>query len=235
MRRFLVLTFLGALGLVAGASWADAPEAPGSLGGLLERIRERQREVQTLTARFVQIRTSELLAAPERSEGQLWYARPDRARWEYRTPRAVSLWIDRERMVTWFHDLGRAEERRIGRSSSQALRYLHAPQALAELEQYFTVTLATPPVPQPYRLELRPRFARLERRIRELRLWIDRQQFLPVRIEFQDPRGQRTEYQFFDLEIDRPIPPRQFEPELPQHVALFQVGPGNPAGSAAPR
>ncbi len=203
-----------------------------SLNRLLEEVRQRQRGLRTLVAQFVQIRTSDLLVEPERSEGRFWYSSPNQVHWEYLKPRLISLWIDGDRMITWFRDLGRAEERRIGRASSQALRYLHAPNAVAELEQYFTVTLAIPRQVEPYRLELEPRFARLERRLRRLVMWIDREMKLPIRIEFEDPRGQKTEYRFLNLEIDTPIAPGQLEPQLPASVALERVAPGKAAAKA---
>lgn len=212
-------------GMLVGSSQLVAQPEVGEirLAPLLEEIRQRQAHLRSLTGRFEQIRTSELLVQPERSEGRFWYLRPDRAHWEYLRPKPITLWIDGDRMVTWFHDLGRAEERKIGRASSQALRFLHAPSSVAELEQHFRITLTVPNRPEPYRLDLEPRFVRLERRLRRLVLWIDRELKLPIRMELEDPRGQKTQLRFLELQVDLPLTAEQLAPRVPKEVAFRRV------------
>jgi outer membrane lipoprotein-sorting protein len=207
---------------------APDPEAPGlglaqRLEALVERVRYEQKRVTTLEAEFVQEKASEFLTAPETSRGTISFASPDRVRWEYRTPKPISLVIRDEEMLTWYRDLGRAERVKVGRLSSQVLQYMNASLSLESLLHYFQATASFPPAPQPYKLELVPRFARVARRLASMTLWIDRGLFLPVRVRYVEPNGDVTEYRLDDLRLNRPIPSARFELELPAGVEVREI------------
>src|SRR5262245_39570473 len=116
MRRGLrLLAILAAVPLLAAPARGEAakaktppdPDAPGlSLpersAALLDRIRLEQKELESLEADFVQLRESEFLAAPEESRGRFAYSAPDHVRWDYLSPKPVSLVLDENEMLTWY-------------------------------------------------------------------------------------------------------------------------------------
>ena len=55
--------------------------------------------MQSMQCRFVQEKTSSMLAEPQIAEGKMYYAAPDRMRWEYTTPYAFALVVNGERLV----------------------------------------------------------------------------------------------------------------------------------------
>ena len=55
--------------------------------------------MQSMQCRFVQEKTSSMLAEPSVAEGRMHYAAPDRMRWEYATPYAFALVVNGERLV----------------------------------------------------------------------------------------------------------------------------------------
>ena len=55
--------------------------------------------MQSMQCRFVQEKTSSMLAEPSVAEGTMHYAAPDRMRWEYTTPYAFALVVNGERLV----------------------------------------------------------------------------------------------------------------------------------------
>ena len=55
--------------------------------------------MQSMQCRFVQEKTSSMLAEPQIAEGRMYYALPDRMRWEYTTPYAFALVVNGERIV----------------------------------------------------------------------------------------------------------------------------------------
>ena len=55
--------------------------------------------MQSMQCRFVQEKTSSMLAEPQIAEGRMYYAAPDRMRWEYTTPYAFALVVNGERLV----------------------------------------------------------------------------------------------------------------------------------------
>jgi len=210
------------------ASDLPDPDAPGlttpeKLDALIERVKEEQKRLTTLEADFTQERASEFLAAPETSRGTLSFASPDRVRWEYRSPKPISLVIHDEEMLTWYRDLGRAEKVKVGRLSTQVFQYLNASGSLESLLRYFRANVTFPPAGEPYRIELVPRFARVARRLASMTLWIDREIFLPVRVRYVEPSGDVTEYQLDNVRVNRPIPDERFRLELPPGIEVREL------------
>ena len=208
------------------------PEAPRLTlaqrsAALVDRIRFEQKNLRALEADFVQYRSSEFLTAPEESRGSFAYAAPDQVRWDYESPKPVSLVIQEDEMLTWYRDLGKAEKVKVGRASSQVFRYLNASGSLDTLMKYFAVTFAFPAASsgagEPYRLDLAPRFSRIRKRLAAMSLWIDRKLFLPVRVRYVEVNGDITEYRFDHLRLNGVIPPARFVLAIPKEVEIRVV------------
>lgn len=205
------------------------PLAPGLSGRerlerLVERVRHEQKGIETLEARFVQTQESSMLLEPEESTGTFSYAAPDRVRWEYTSPKPISVVIDGEEMTTWYHDLHRAEQLAIGRYSAQVFKYLGATGSLDKLLEYFSVTARFPDEKgEPYTLELEPRYERIAKRLDSMTVWIDPERFVPVRLRYAAADGDVTEYRFEDLEINGEMPADRFELHLSDGVAVKRV------------
>ncbi len=221
----------GALGACA-ATLAEPslpdPERPGaSLAerskALIDRIQIEQKQLKSLEADFVQSRASEFLSAPEESRGTFVYRAPDLVRWDYVAPKPVSLVIRDNEMLTWYRDLGKAERLKVGKVSSQVFRYLNASGSLESLMKYFKVSISFPPGTEPYRLELVPRYARVQKRLAGMSLWIDRTSYLPVRVRYVEANGDTTDYRFSHLQRNVEVPAARFELAIPKDVEIRLV------------
>jgi outer membrane lipoprotein carrier protein len=196
---------------------------------LLEHVKQGQKSLRTLEADFFQHRESTLLAAPEEAKGVFSYQAPDRVRWEYESPKAMTLVINDQVMTTWYRDLGRADRLKIGKYSNEALRFLGASGSLDTLQQYFKVNLGMPKDPQePFRLELEPRYARIAKRLKAMTLWLDRKSYLPVRLRYVEADGDSTEYRFENVRTNADLPADRFVLNLPDSVKVrtLQTGQG---------
>lgn len=233
-RGFVPLVLVVAIGGLppVPAHSADAPPADPDRAGLslsersqalIDRIQLEQKALESLEADFVQTRQSEFLAALEESRGTFAYRAPDLVRWEYQSPKPISLVIHDNEMLTWYRDLGKAERLKVGRVSSQVFRYLNASGSLESLMKYFTVKITFPPAGEPYRLELAPRYARIQKRLAGMSLWIDRKLFLPVRVRYVEANGDTTEYRFERLRRNGEIPETRFELDIPKDVEIRLV------------
>ncbi len=228
-----------AAGRAAGPAAPPDPEVAGlsataRLHALTERVRWEQARLESMAAHFVQERQSEFLLAPERSTGTFSYARPDRVRWEYEQPRPISLVVSGNEMLTWFRDLGRAERVKIGSVSRQVFHYLSASGSLESLLSYFSVSYSPPAPGEPYVLLLTPRYGRIERRLKSMTLWIDRESYLPVRMRYVEPNGDTTEYRLEKIVRNGPMPADRFDLQLPATVEVREVelGDGDAGGPA---
>jgi outer membrane lipoprotein-sorting protein len=228
----------GPLSAATGGASVD-PDAPGlepsaRLERLVERTKAEQAKMRTLSARFVQRRVSALLAAPEESRGQFLLAvesrgtsaeaEASRVRWEYASPKPMTVVIAAGEMTTWYQDLGRAERVKVGRYADQVFKYLGAGGSIESLYQYFDVAVSFPAdATTPYELALTPRYTRMKKRLAGMTIWVDRQLFLPTRFRYLEADGDSTEYEFSAVEINRELPPDAFDLTLPEGVEVREV------------
>ena len=165
-----------------------------------------------------------MLLEPEVSSGTFSYSAPDRVRWEYTSPTPISVVIDGEVMTIWYRDLERAEQVAIGRYSSQVFKYLGATGSLDDLLEYFTVTARFPDgAGEAYRLELKPRYARIAKRLSSMTLWIGAERFLPERLRYAAADGDVTEYRFEEFRVNGGIPADRFRLELTDGIAVKRI------------
>lgn len=93
-RRFL-LTSIAALAIAAVTTGAAESRAD-DVSDTFAEIKKARGNVKTLVASFTQERTIGLLSSTVKSEGEMTLVRPDKLRWELKSPDAVVYWITPE-------------------------------------------------------------------------------------------------------------------------------------------
>ena len=66
---------------------------------VMSQLSQAASSMQSMQCRFVQEKTSPMLAEPSVSEGRMWYVAPDKMRWEYVKPYAFALVVNGDRIV----------------------------------------------------------------------------------------------------------------------------------------
>ncbi|MCB1032807.1 MAG: outer membrane lipoprotein carrier protein LolA [Acidobacteria bacterium] len=207
--------------LTAFPAVAAETAGPARLETLLRRVQEEQKSVSSLRARFTMLQESELLLEPEESRGEFFFLAPDRVRWEYVEPTAITVVIDGDSMVTWYRDLNRAERAEVGSYSERILKYMNASSSLENLLQSFDARIRfNDGTDQPFEIELSPSYRRIARRMKSMTLWIDRDLYLPVRVRIETAKGEVTEFRFEDLEVNPSIAEQTFAVDLPEGVEV---------------
>lgn len=191
---------------------------------LIEKVREAQTAVQTLTADFVQYKESSMLVEPVEATGRFYYSAPDRVRWEYETPDPIAVLITDEEMTTWYRDIDQAEKVHVGRQSQRILEYLGAGSSMDELLQYFNLTLTMPSEPSSeYFLELSPKFDKVAKRIQGMSIWVDPVRFLPARLRYVEADGDVTDMKFDNLRLNEEVAEEQFQLQIPASVSVRRI------------
>jgi outer membrane lipoprotein carrier protein len=217
--------------LVAGPALANTPD-PRAAGlssqqrfeVLLERIKFEQDKLTSLRATFEQTKSSHLLAQEQRSLGTMSFRKPDRVRWEYTSPDPMVIIVAGETMLTWFKDLGRADQMAIGRYSEQVFRFMGATAPLESLTEYFSVQARFPEdVSKPYELTLEPRYRRIAKKLAKMTIAIDPVSFVPVRLEYVEADGDTTVYVLTAIERNLTLDDKLFDLALPPEVAVRKV------------
>ena len=225
--RRLVLALALAAALAAGV-WTVAADIPDPsdaslssverLRALVDRMKIEQKGFTTLVAHFQQETSAEMLAETETSKGTFYYEAPDKVRWQYDSPTPKVIVIKGEELVTWYKDLNRAEKVQVGRYSDAVFKYLGASGSLETLMDYFSLRVDFPDGNEPYKVDLVPRYKRVEKRLRDMSIAIDGKLFVPVELSYTEPNGDSTHYKFTDFKVNEPIPAKHFELDLPAGV-----------------
>ncbi len=198
----------------------DDLEGSAKLDALIERVVERQRELRTLEAEFVQIKHSALLLEAVESTGVFLFRAPDLVRWDYRQPDSMVVLFTEDTVTTYHPEQARAERIKVSSKQRRFVRVLAGTQPLDDLTLNFSVTLADPGGRAHYRLTLRPVGNILSKKLRSVEIEVDRELFLPVVIEYNEADGDSTRYEFMNMVINPEIDDSRFNLELGADVKL---------------
>jgi outer membrane lipoprotein carrier protein len=214
--------------LVCSHALAQEPLPPGlkgaeKLAALVQRVSQVQASMASLSANFELRRTSHLLAAPSVSRGRFYFKAPDSVRWEYETPRPMTVLISGGVAITYRPAEKRAERVEVGRAQRRIFRFISAAEPLEKHKQYFSFTFRDPGSSGNYPLELKPTSHQIKKRLHSLELEIQRQSLLPVRVAYTEADGDRTEYVFSDIEINTRQPADLFNLTLPPDVQVVKI------------
>jgi outer membrane lipoprotein-sorting protein len=214
--------------LVCSPALAQEPLPPGlrgvdKLAALVQRVSQVQASMATLDADFEQVRTSHLLAAPSVSRGRFHYRAPDSVRWDYDSPREMTVLITGGVAITYRPAEKRAERIEVGRAQHRVFRFLSAAEPLDKLMQYFSFTFRDPLVKGNYTLELKPEAHMIKKRLKSVRIEIERTTYLPIKVAYTEADGDSTEYAFSNVKLNPPQPPDLFTLTIPPDVEVVQI------------
>jgi outer membrane lipoprotein-sorting protein len=211
--------------VVCTAAVAAAPmHAAGvTLDTVIRKVQEQQKKTSTLQADFRQEKELALLSKPEVSTGTFVYSRPNNVLWQYAAPKKVQMVIAGGVLTTYYADLGKAERVDVKRFEDRIFKYMGASGAIDELARYFDFTFTDSKSKPVYVLDLTPKNRAVSRRVRSIKLWIDKTTYLTTKIEYVEGDGDITRYEFSNIRINEPVPQSKFALQLPSNVRVEQM------------
>jgi outer membrane lipoprotein-sorting protein len=212
---------IGLLIFAAALPLAAAP--PVTLESVVKKIQEQQKKTTTLQATFRQEKELALLSKPEVSTGTFVYSKPNNVLWTYDQPKRVTMLIANGQLTTYFPDLARAERIDVKRFEDRIFKYMGATGAIDELAKYFDFTFTDSPKSDRYALDLTPKNKAVTRRVRRIKIWIDKKTFLTSKIEYVEGDGDITRYEFTNVRVNEPVPQSRFALSLPANVKVEQM------------
>ena len=219
--------------------FAEAGLAENAIQGeeraqILDRLRERQREVTTVHATVVQRKRHPLLRAEAISQGTFLFKRPNLVRWEVDKPERTIILIDGHMLLIYRPDANEAERRdlRGDVASRAAADFLTSGMSLdlPALEKRFQVDL--------YRengrlaLMLTPRSRLVAQAVASVTIYQDETEAIPRQIVVVGQKGERTETTLTHVIINPQVPEDAFTLRLGPRVHVTDVGkPASERGS----
>lgn len=229
-----------ATALLAGGAWSQpvAAPRPAQEGGaaaapayvpltaaeekaFLAELAATLGPIRTLRAEFEQERHIALFEQPLRASGRFAFAKPDRLRWEVRSP-YVSLLLLNARGVAKFDEVDGAL-RRMNPGSEDLLREVLRQIAawirgdFSAARELYDLTLERGP---DHRLRMAPKSKEMAKRILAVEIHFDPETHRVRRVIIREPGDDHLEIRFFREEQDLDLDPRLFDLEQP----LFDAG-----------
>lgn len=215
---------------------ADRPVAGAEREALFEAFRSRQAGVKSFRAALTQKRTSPLLLKEAITRGEFLFEKPDRFRWESRTPDRRVIVSDGKTLTLYAPERKEAERRdaRDQFSTRMALEFMASGMGrpLLELEKRFHVALVRRD--DMVVLTLTPRSGFLARAVRSITVIQTGEGVVPARIVVLGQKGDRVETVLRDVEINPVLSPDAFRLSLGPDVRVFDPAERKARGEDGP-
>jgi outer membrane lipoprotein-sorting protein len=219
IRKFFVLALCAAALTVP----AVAKTNPDSLDEVIKKVQLAQSKTTTLQADFRQEKTLALLAKPEVSTGRFVYSKPNNVLWTYDAPKRVTMLIAEGMLTTYYPDLNKAERIEVKRYQDRIFKYMGASGAIDELGAWFNFTFTNTSDKPYYVLDLDPKSKTIAKRVRHIKIYIDRKTYLTTQFEYTEGDGDKTRYEFLNVKINAPVEQSRFVLTLPSSVRVEQM------------
>jgi outer membrane lipoprotein carrier protein len=193
---------------------------PNSLDEVIRKVQEQQKITNTLEADFRQEKILALLAKPEVSTGHFTFSKPNNVLWRYDAPKRVEMLIANGMLTTYYPDLNKAEQIEVKRYQDRIFKYMGASGAIDELGAYFDFTFRNVSTAPSFELDLKPKTKGIAKRVRHIKIWIDKKSYLTTKFEYTEGDGDITRYEFTNVRVNQPIEQRRFTLSLPANVRV---------------
>lgn len=186
-----------------------------------------QTNIQTWSADFVQTRTLKSLTEPLTASGHVWFAAPNRFRWELGHPPQTIAVRAQDELLIIYPRLKRVERYPLtGEQTGRwrdALSLLEAgfPRSKAELEAQYNI-VSQKVADHTGTLVLQPKSATARRMIPQITIDFDTQThaLLGTELEFAD--GSTLRNDFKDAVLNPPVEPQIFSPPIPPDYKVVE-------------
>jgi len=222
---------LGVLLATASCAGLCASTSAAELDEILDRFDDVQGSISTLSAAFTETTTNQLLIDPISAEGQFFMTKPDSIRWEYSIPEEMRFVIFQDQYTGYFPAQKRAEKRNIHRWSEQIFRFFGLGQGTTELMKFYDITLdgTHDSSTGTYLLLLEPRKRRVRKRIPEVRFWLDKDTYLPAKVEYRSKSGNTRVVEFHEIRLNPDLAANLYHVEIPSDVQVSSGFSGLPS------
>jgi outer membrane lipoprotein-sorting protein len=222
IRKFFALALCASAWAIP-ASAARRSADPDSLDEVIRKVQAAQTNTSTLEADFRQEKTLALLARPEVSTGRFVFSKPNNVLWTYDAPKRVTMLIADGVLTTYYPDLNKAERVEVKRYQDRIFKYMGASGAIDELGAWFNFTFTNTSDKPYYVLDLAPKNKAIAKRVRHIKIFIDKKTYLTTQLEYTEGDGDKTRYEFLNIKINAPVAQSRFSLTLPSNVRVEQM------------
>ena len=200
------------LALLGVSVWAQKaqPLTEAESQKVVVELTEAAAAMQTLQCRFVQEKTSSMLAEPSVSEGTMHFASPDKMRWEYTAPYAFALVVNGDRIVKVTDGKAEVLEGKTGRMYQGIVDIIMGSASGKKLFDTSVFDVVIYDDDTFWRAEMTPKRRDMKRMFSQLVFRFDKKTKGISRVEFKDASGDLTSIRFEDIKLNEAIGEKVF-------------------------
>ena len=161
--------------------------------------------MQSMQCRFVQEKTSSMLAEPSVAEGTMHYAAPDRMRWEYTAPYAFALVVNGERLVKVTDGKAEVLEGNAGRMYQGMVNLIIGSASGKKLFDTTVFDIVFYDDNGFWRADMTPKRRDMKRMFSQLVFRFDKKTSGISRVEFVSANGDVTSIRFEEIKVNEAI------------------------------
>lgn len=166
--------------------------------------------MQSMQCRFVQEKTSSMLAEPSVAHGTMHYAAPDRMRWEYTTPYAFALVVNGERIVKVTDGKAEVLEGNAGRMYQGMVGLIMGSASGKKLFDTTVFDIVLYDDNGFWRADMTPKRRDMKRMFSQLVFRFDKKTNGISRVEFVEAGGGTTSIRFEEIKLNEAISDKVF-------------------------
>ena len=177
---------------------------------VINQLTQAAASMQSMQCRFVQEKTSTMLAEPSVAQGTMHYAAPDRMRWEYTTPYAFALIVNGERIVKVTDGKAEVLEGNAGRMYQGMVGLIMGSASGKKLFDPTVFDIILYDDNGFWRADMTPKRRDMKRMFSQLVFRFDRKTNVISRVEFVEAGGGTTSIRFEDIKLNVVIDEKTF-------------------------
>ena len=202
MKKLLLSILFVAFGLMVSAQTQLSESQTQEVIRQLTQVASTMRSMQ---CRFVQEKTSSMLAEPSVAEGTMHYAAPDRMRWEYTAPYAFALVVNGERLVKVTEGKAEVLEGNAGRMYQGMVNLIIGSASGKKLFDTTVFDIVFYDDNGFWRADMTPKRRDMKRMFSQLVFRFDKKTNGISRVEFVSANGDITSIRFEEIKVNEAV------------------------------
>lgn len=186
----------------------------------LKQFDKVQQHMETIISHFIEKKELKLLDKPVISRGKFYYRKPNHILWEYEKPHLKKFLLTGNILLSYYPEEKKAEQVNIRRFSSHLFRFFCIGQLSRDLKDYYKIEISNSPDSKDVLMTLIPKKRKWKKKLKHLKVWIDRKTFQFSQLQFTEMDGDQTTLIFKKMNINSDLPASIFEIHLPPDVEI---------------
>lgn len=209
-KKAILLVLFALLGV---SIWAQngKPLTEAESQKVVAKLTEAAASMQTLQCRFVQEKTSSMLAEPTVAEGTMHYAAPERMRWEYTKPYAFALVVNGDRIVKVTDGKAEVVDGKSNRMYQGIVSIIMGSASGKKLFDTSVFDVVLYDEDACWRAEMTPKRRDMKRMFSQLVFRFDKKTKGISQVEFKEAGGDITSIRFEDIKMNEAIGENKFQ------------------------